>query len=284
MTRRTSTLANVRLDEKSPTACALTSWRDRVHLLWVGTDRRLNLTSSPDGQRFARPHRLPHRTYAYDKSSMDDSFSDMVHTAPALVGTPERLYLAWTGDRGALTLLVADGREFASPTVLEHRSRQAPAVAASGRGAPVLAWLGRDGRVNLLTTVPSRLSQARSAVAPALCGHRDSHVLAWLGNDRRVNLLTLHERGTGAHLRLEEARTFRAPAVCSHQGAVLLAWTGTDQRVNLLTVAENRVSTPIRLEEARTGHAPAVCSHRGRLTLAWIGTDRHLNTANVPMP
>lgn len=275
----------MRLDEKSPTACALTSWRDRIHLLWVGTDRRLNLTSSSDGRRFAAPHQLPYSTYAYDRSSMDDSFSDVVITAPALAGTPERLHLAWTGDRGALTLLTADGRQFSGPTVFGHRSHQAPAVSSSGRGDPVLAWLDKGGRVNLLTgtTAPIRISQARSRLAPALCGHRDTQVLAWTGNDRRVNLLTLHERGPGSHLRLDEARTVCAPAVCGHRGGVLLAWTGNDRRVNLLTVVENRVTAPVRLEEARTGHAPAVCSHRGRLTLAWIGTDTHLNVADVPM-
>lgn len=51
--------------------------------------------------------------------------------------------------------------------------------------APVLAWAGRDRRINLLTlsesraTAPIRLAQAKSGVAPAVCRHRDALVLAW---------------------------------------------------------------------------------------------------------
>ena len=96
-----------------------------------------------DGRRFAAPQRFPHRTYSYDKFSMDDSLSDAVFTAPALVGTPDRLYLTWMGDGPALTLLVDDGRAFTMLTLDENRS-----------------------------TAPVQLPQARSMEGPALCGHR----------------------------------------------------------------------------------------------------------------
>jgi hypothetical protein len=277
--------SSVRLDEKSPTACVVTSWRDRIHVCWVGTDMRLNLASSPDGRRFEAKRTLPYRPFSYDNSSMDDSFSDMVVTAPALAAAPEHLYVAWTGTKAEVTLLAAD--DFA-PTALKHRSTQSPAVAVAGSAAPVLAWTGKGRRVNVLTwsgdpaAAPVRLTQARSNVAPALCGHRGAVVLAWTGTDRRVNVLTLHERGTGTHLRLEQARTLCAPAICSHQGAVLVAWTGTDRRVNLMTVAENRATEPVRLDEARTSFAPAVCTHRGGLVLVWTGSDTRLNVAQLP--
>jgi hypothetical protein len=42
-------LTVVRLEEKSNTACAVTSTGDRVHLAWTGSDLHLNLASSPDG-------------------------------------------------------------------------------------------------------------------------------------------------------------------------------------------------------------------------------------------
>lgn len=277
-------LTSVRLDEKSHTACALTSWRDRIHLSWVGTDMKLNLTSSPDGRRFEAPQHLPYRALYYDASRMDDSFSNIVVTAPALASTPEHLYLAWTGADAKVALLAAG---FA-PTVFKNRSYHGPAIAVSGQSAPVLAWIAKDRRVNLLrlsgapAAAPARLTQARSMMGLALCGHRGDLVLAWTGTDRRVNVLTLQERGPGTHLRLEEARTLGAPAICSHHGGVLVAWTGTDRRVNLLTVADGRVTEPVRLNEARSVVGPAVCSHLGRLVLAWTGNDAHLNVAQLP--
>ena len=186
--------ASVRLNQTSRAACALTSWRDRIQLAWVGTDRRLNLASSADGQEFADTQRLPHRTYSYDRSSSDDTFSDIVVTSPAIVGAAERLHLAWSGTDRRINLL----------TLAEQRS-----------GAHV------------------RLEQARTQLAPAVCSHRGSLVLAWTGSDRRVNLLTVAENQSTAPIRLEMARSDRAPAVCSHGGKLVVAWTGSDAHLNL---------------------------------------------------
>jgi hypothetical protein len=278
-------LTSARLDEKSPSGCALTSWRDRLHLLWAGTDAGLNLTGSPDGRLFSAPRRLPYSTYRYDASSMDDAYSDFVITAPALASTAEHLHLAWTHPDATVALLTADARTFFEPQVFEHRTFGSPAVAAAAPAGPVVAWAGKDRRVNLLTpsdahATPVRLHQARTVVAPALCRHRGALVLAWTGTDRRVNLLTLRDgHGPSTHLRLEAARTISAPAVCSLRDTVLLAWTGTDRRVNLMTVTENGVGAAVRLNEARSLAAPAVCNHRGLLVLAWTGTDAHLNVA-----
>jgi hypothetical protein len=125
---------------------------------------------------------------------MDDSFSDIVITAPAIAGLTERLYLAWTGTDRRINLLVADARAYSAPAVLAQRSAHTPAVSVSGHGAPVLAWTGTD---------------------------------------RRINLLTVAGQRPGSHLRLEEAKSHLAPAVCSHQGNLVVAWTGTDAHLNL---------------------------------------------------
>jgi hypothetical protein len=283
-------LTSTRLGEKSPSGCALASWRDRVHLSWSGTDAALNLTGSADGRRFAAPRRLPYSTYCYDASSMGDAFSDFVVTAPAMAGTAEHLYLAWTRADATVALLTANARTFFEPRVFEHRSFGSPAVAVGASARPVMAWAGKDRRVNVLApagtpAAPIRLSQARTVVAPALCGHRGALVLAWTGTDRRVNLLTLRDgQKPSAHLRLDAARTIFAPALCRVRDTLLLAWTGTDRRVNLMTVTDNGDGAAVRLNEARSLAAPAVCDHRGRLALAWTGTDAHLNVAFPPMP
>lgn len=274
-------LTSVRLDEKSPSSGALASWRGRLHLLWADTRTELRLTSSPDGRAFDDPHRFPHCAFSYDNSSSGDSFSDIIVTAPALAAAPDRLDIAWTSGDFAPHLFVADSRDGFTPAKLAERSYTSPAISVSDRGAPVLAWTGTDRHVNVLTLAerrpPIRLKQAKSSLAPALCGHRGSMVLAWTGTDRRVNLLTLSETRSSSHIRLEEARSVCAPAVCSHQGALVLAWTGTDRRVNLVKISEGRRTPPLRLEPARSVLAPAVCSHQGDLVVAWTGTDSRLN-------
>jgi hypothetical protein len=274
-------LTSVRLDEKSPSSGALASWRGRLHVLWADPRTKLQLTSSPDGRIFDDPHRFPHSVFSYDNSSSDDSFSDLIVTAPALAAAPDALHLAWTSGDFVPHLFVAGSQDGFAPAKLAERSHSSPAISVSDRGAPVLAWTGTDRHVNVLTLSerrpPIRLKQAKSSFAPALCGHRGSMVLAWTGTDRRVNLLTLSETRLGSHLRLEEARTVCAPAVCSHQGTLVLAWTGTDRRVNLVKVSENRRTSPLRLDQARSLLAPAVCSHHGDLVVAWTGTDSHLN-------
>jgi hypothetical protein len=191
---RISMQASVRLNEKSHAACALTSWRDRIYLSWAGPGAKLSLASSPDGREFAETRQLPYRSYSYDRSSTNDSFSDIVITAPAIAGVTERLYLAWTGTDRRINLLMADARAYSAPAVLTQRSAHSPAVSGSGHGAPVLAWTGTD---------------------------------------RRINLLTVAGQRPGSHLRLEEAKSHHAPAVCSHQGNLVAAWTGTDAHLNL---------------------------------------------------
>jgi hypothetical protein len=275
-------LTSVRLEEKSLAACALTSWWDRIHLCWVGTDAKLNLASSSDGREFAVTRTLPHRVLSYR-----DSDSNYVVTAPALAGAPEHLYLSWTGTDTRVAVLCDGHREL----LRAHRAQTPGLRVARGGGVRI----GRPG-VGLGRQEPTgepadpvREPRDRTCpvgtgekwVAPALCGHRGALVLAWVGTDRRVNVLTLQEHGPGTHLRLVEARTGDRPAICSHQGAVLVAWTGTDRRVNLMTVNENRVTVPVRLDEARSVVGPAVCSHRGRLVLAWTGTDARLNVAHL---
>jgi hypothetical protein len=234
--------ASVRLSEKSRTACAITSWRDRVYLSWAGAGAKLNLASSPDGRELADVQRLPYRSYYYDRSSMDDSFSDIVITSPAIAAVTERLYLAWTGKDRRINLLAATAREYSAPAVHAQRSSCSPSVSVPGHGGPVLAWTGKD---------------------------------------RRINLLTLPGRQLGSNLRLEQARTHSAPAVCSHQGNLVLAWTGTDRHINLLTLPGQQLGSNLRLEQARTHSAPAVCSHQGNLVLAWTGTDAHINLASL---
>lgn len=233
-------LTVVRLEERSNTACAVTSTGDRVHLAWTGSDLHLNLASSPDGYAFADKQRLAHESYQrrdstdlFDSSKTNTTWEPL---PPALAASGERRYLAWTGSDGALRVVVAERGAFSSPVTFKERTDTSPSVATSERGL----------------------------------------TLAWIGTDRHVNLCTVAHDWSSRKLRLEEAKSGVTPAVCSHRGGLVVAWTGTDRRVNLLTLTDGAPTRPIRLEETKTAVAPAVCSHRGALMVAWAGSGRRL--------
>jgi hypothetical protein len=117
-----SILADVRLAEKSASACAVTSWRDRVYLGWTGARMSLNLASSPDGREFTDKQQLAHRSYTHVMST-DSSPAKDIALPPSLVGAGERLYLAWTGSDRAINVLVADRNAYSGPVILTQRTR-----------------------------------------------------------------------------------------------------------------------------------------------------------------
>jgi hypothetical protein len=242
-------LDGVRLAERSSAACAVVSWQDQLHLAWTGSDRHVNLASSPDGRELTGKQRLSQRSFRTDwlptYTVVDISLS------PSLAVSGERLCLAWTnkgGRRLAVKVLAAGQSADAAPETLDEQSPVGPSLAAGGDDGFVLAWIGWHSYVHLLT----------------------------LAGDGHGQLA-----GAGPRTRLEQARSSRAPAVCSHQGSLVLAWTGTDHRVNILPGAGSPDAVPVRLEETRTSCAPAVCSHRGSLIVVWIGIDGRLNVARL---
>jgi hypothetical protein len=291
-------LASVRLSEKSAAACAVTSWRDQLYLAWTGTDMHINVASSVDGREIKGKQRLAQvsckRVTRSSAGTNQSSTTETVALAPALAACGARLCLAWTGSNGALNVLAAEHPDYAAPSTFKERSGEAPSLAATGSGEVAVAWTGTDRHVNLLTAAvatsgaplpvagaKSRLAEAKSDNAPAVCHHEGRPVIAWTGSDRRINVLAVAEYGPGTPLRLDEARSYGAPALCSHQGRLILAWTGSDRRINMVAVAEYGPGTPLRLDEAKSYGAPALCSHQGRLILAWTGSDRRINLAYV---
>jgi hypothetical protein len=172
-------------------------------------------------------------------------------TEPPSVTMSERgeLLLAWTGTSGQVNLATVAHDWSTRPIGLTKvRSNVGPAL-CSHRGDLILAW--------------------------------SDLILAWIGTDRRINVLTVRGNRPTQPVRLEQAKSDHPPAVCSHRGDLVLAWTGSDRRINVLTVRGNRPTQPVRLEQAKSDHPPAVCSHRGDLVLAWTGGDRRLNVARL---
>lgn len=196
-------LTVVRLEERSNTACAVTSTGDRVHLAWTGSDLHLNLASSPDGYAFADKQRLAHESYQrrdstdlFDSSKTNTTWEPL---PPALAASGERRYLAWTGSDGALRVVVAERGAFSSPVTFKERTDTSPSVATSERGL-TLAWIGTDRHVNLCTVAHDwssrklRLEETKTAVAPAVCSHRGALMVAWAGSGRRLYVGQLEDR------------------------------------------------------------------------------------------
>ncbi len=240
-------LDSVRLEEKSSAAVALASWHDQLHIAWTGTDMHVNLASSPDGREITGKQWLTYRSYKQETTSTGDSTTTRdVPLAPAIAVSGEVLYLAWTGRGAALNLLAMEQSAAAEPVTLKERSGNGPSLATASSGSLMLAWTGTDRHLNLLDLAAdssgppmplagakTRLEQARSGSAPALCSYQGGLVLAWTGSDRHINILPGAQSPYGAPVRLEEARSGGAPALCSHRGDLIVAWSGTDHHLNL---------------------------------------------------
>jgi hypothetical protein len=273
-----------RLDERSSAGPSVATSPGRVDVAWTGSDRHLNLATSPDGYDFDPGQRLGY-TSSTTRSTTDSdgsSRTEVILLRPALAVTPTGLHLAWTGSDGRLNL-VRDPSNRPRPTTLAETSRVAPALAAWGDGL-VLAWTGTDRRLNLATARDGAIATAapldqKTSCAPAVCAVGGDIVLAWTGTDRRLNLMRSPEGGRfGPPVRLDATST-EAPALCAVAGDVALAWTGTDRRLNLLVGAFTGGRTR-RLDE-KSSHGPSICTRGDDLIVAWTGSDRRLNVLST---
>jgi hypothetical protein len=250
-------LDTVTLDEKAA-AFAMTDWHDQLYLAWIGTDLNLNVAWSPDAREVMDIRSLDQRSSpSYIIWTRHEMPRYRTATAPALAGSGEHLYLAW--------------------------------MAANQRLAGLIKGLFSDARhISILTDpqspydAPTRLVEASSCGAPALCSHQGSVVLAWMGTDGCINILTDPQSPHDPPIRLEEE--WWLGALCSHQGSLVLAWADDGGDIFILTDPQSPHGAPIRPGKATTplGRTPAMCSHQGSLVVAWTGTDGHINILTDP--
>jgi len=188
----------VRAGEKS-SAVAMTNWHERLYLAWTGTDTHLRLAWSPDARNIVDTRRLDQQSYTVGGGQYATSREPV---GPALAGSAEHLYLAWTDTDHGINILADPENSRGAPVRLEEASSHNPPALCSHQGTLVLAWTSRD--------------------APT-----------WRGSGGHINILADPESPHGAPVRLEEARSYLPPALCSHQGSLVLAWSGTDRHLNL---------------------------------------------------
>jgi hypothetical protein len=276
--------SHVVLDEHSSASCPVTSWQERVHLAWTGSDFRLNTISLLDG-RFEDKRTLPERSYktvwrsSGSTASVSDTTRETVPLPPALVATTDGLCLAWTGGDSRLNVL-GPGHRDSDHVVLDETSSESPAL-ATWENELVLAWTGTDRHLNLVYARngewgrPIRLDET-SSYAPAICEIGTKLVLSWTGTDRHLNLLYAENREFGSPVRLTETSS-DAPALGAVGDDLVLGWTGTDRHLNLLRLLPVGAE-PVRLDET-SSCSPGLCRHVDLLVVTWTGTDRHPNIA-----
>lgn len=285
--------ASAVLDETSRTACALAAGPGQALLGWTGSDFRLNVLWSTDGQGFGGKQTLAHRSSRTVQSSStvgNDGVGQTSTTteplAPALAVARQGRFVAWTGTDGRLNVGGAD-LPGSGHTVLPERSANPPALAPWGDEL-ALAWTGTDRRLNVAWTQggtfggPLTLDET-SMSGPALAGAGDELALAWTGTDRRLNLLVTQGGQFAAPPWVLDHTSRCAPALCGVDGLLVVGWTGGDRRLNLLTVAPGHLGRPT-LVPARSDSSPALAALDGSLVVAWTGGDRHLNVARMARP
>jgi hypothetical protein len=199
--------SNVVLGERSNAACAVASYQGQVRLAWTGTDTRLNLLYSSNGQTFGDKRTLPFRSYVTE--SQDDgnggSTRRTVPLAPALARNEAGDHLAWTSYDQRVNYYTPGHQGGGG---LGERSDDPPALASRGADL-LLAWTGTDRRLNLRHRQDGHWGEKwtldeRSSVAPAVCASAGELALAWTGSDRHLNVLVTQGGAWGVPVRLDE--------------------------------------------------------------------------------
>jgi hypothetical protein len=267
------------LAARSSVRVALASAAGRLCLAWTGTDGRLNLLSSLDGECFGDQLTLDDRSRQRDPNLvvavLDSALNESVELGPALAPAASGLYLAWTGTDRRLnfwrTGVGTEGRQ-----ILSDRSRVAPALASTER-AVVLAWIGEDHDLHLrrgrdgILTEQWTLGKAGWG-GPAVALQDDRMVLAWKRRGR-LHLMRWTGRGTPERWRLPATSLLADPALCLAGDDIVLAWAGTNARINLAAVRDGRLVGRV-VTDIWTWGGPAIAVHNDHLYLAWSDSDR----------
>jgi hypothetical protein len=259
--------------ESTPSAPAITTFKNQLYLAWRGTDDHLNIENLATNSKTTLPD------------------VDTTSAAPALAPFGGRLVLAWTGTDAQHHLNVlssTDGVHWGDKGTLAQTTfaSDGPALAAYS-GSLVLGWTGTDTKLNDAfstdgmnfgpATTFGAYFGATSRYAPALATLNGDLYAAWTGTDTRLNYLDLR---TGQKTILRAGGQFphsdNAPSLASNGNQLYLAWTGMDQtgRQNQINVidATTGVQVPPTFESSYDGPSLAFGPGNTRY-IAWSGTD-----------
>lgn len=196
---------------------------------------------------------------------------------------------------------------------LGERSQAAPAV-ASWKQRSHIAWTGRDGRLNVMSSPDGRQFEQKRTFsykslqtisisagslgtkpvtyynAPSLSAAADGLVLAWRGADRYLHVSTFPfgPRGFPLEATINESSA-DALSTAAFGSEIALAWRTYQRpndlfvsRVQLLLSEGGRFLTAVQLR-ATTRWPPALCAVGNQVVLAWTRTDRNINVIFSPV-
>ncbi len=177
------------------------------------------------------------------------------------------------------TLFVISSQSAAGQkTTLLDRSRRSPAMTEHA-GSVLLAWTGRDGRINILKSAGGNSwSGAKVTLAEktdrgiALASDGEYAYLAWKGTDYlgSLNIMRSRDGETWSDKVSVDESSDLGPALAVLRGRVFLAWRGkANHRLNIMQSSDGfSWRTKVVLDDT-TMARPALAANSGRLFLTW---------------
>jgi predicted GH43/DUF377 family glycosyl hydrolase len=237
-------------------ACAF--FKGRFYIAWTGTNdaHNVNVISSEDGRVWVNKIVLDGRNGRPSATSQ---------AGPALLATPDRLYLAWCGtndDHPYIHLVdSADGLQWEHHRrANDHDTTESAPSLAFFNGRYYLAWHGRDdeGHVNVMSSDDATawgnkrtLDGARGRPAsrtqdgPELCTFGDRLYVAWCGSNDDHPKIFITETANGtdwiAKRDLGDGdHTQKTPALVAFRNGLLLAYRGENEphNINMLSSSD----------------------------------------------
>lgn len=224
-------LAELALKSTRP---AIAYGKGLVFLAWIDPNGHINIISSQDGLYWSNKRTLSEECHR--------------RCVPALTWAHDRLYLAWTGRerRNHLSItsftIADDGElaEFGKTTLDEESTDEAGPALTTANDQLYLAWLGRNGHVNVVSSHNGQTFQNKD---------------------------TLRER----------SHHTSTPGITTGNGLLYLSWIGTDDKMNILSSTDGVTwgnKTTLNEKSTNTGVA-ALAFGNNTLFLDWTAAERH---------
>jgi astacin len=268
------------LSETSTNGPVLTDRNGNVLLSWTGTDNRLNVLQSNDGQNFT------------NKTTLDETSL----LAPDLTVFQDRYVLAWTGTDNRLNVLQSDdGQNWTDKVTLNDTSKSSPSLAVFG---PYLyiAWRGVGNEwLNVMRTTDDQtwehkqtLTSDTSSSGPSIVRLDDRLLLAWRGTGNNLLNVMRSHNGTSFHGKVTLSETtLSKPNLHVHDDEAYLCWQGVGNKSLNLLPSRDGIDWHGKITSGETcldGPALGTLDPAGdeeRMLWCWTGTDNRLNTGLI---
>ncbi|GHO77882.1 hypothetical protein KSD_56530 [Ktedonobacter sp. SOSP1-85] len=228
-----------KLHERSlkSTRPAIAFGKGLIFVAWIDHDEYVNVISSPDGLNWG------------DKVRMGETAHR--RCVPALTFGEDKLFLAWAGRDhkshiNVTSFNVADDGELApfdKVTLDEEATGESGPALTAGNGKIYLAWQGRDGHINILSSTNGKSFQDKRTLkeesphtaTPGLAFGNGYLYLSWIGHDDRLNILSSTDgENWGQKVTLNEKSTSTGVSGLTYGNNTLFVdWSGHEHEHHL---------------------------------------------------